>query len=455
MTTPPAARFKLAVFDVAGTTMLDGDAVVACLCASDRRADVGVPSGGVGGDGAAEAAGDPTAPLLAWHSHVMTLSRRPLLRRTASSAMAMIERYRHGSIEPADGAEGVFAALRNAGVRVVLDTGFSRDILDTVLERLGWAEGSTVDFSIASDEVERGRPHPDLIYRAMALAGVAESGMVVKIGDTPADVDAGTRRGLWPRRRRDLRHAYPRTTGQTGRAHHRSPSRPPAPHRGRSDVSGERDAVIGSGIVGLALAHALARRGRKVTVFETSTTPQGASVRNFGTLWPIGQPAGPRRTMALESLAIWREVLAGADAWSASEGSLHLAYHDDELAVLTEFAASATCRWLHVRAARSGGHPGAKRPRPPARTPGIVVEPPRAAGQSAPGDSARSRLDAGTVARAIRARHARHLVQWRSRSCRTTDLGGRSGLAGGRSRPSDPLPRRVRRARSPATASCR
>lgn len=103
-------------------------------------------------------------------------------------------------------------------------------------------------------------------------------------------------------------------------------------------MSGDRDAVIGAGIVGLALAYALARRGRQVTVFDTDVTPQGASLRNFGTLWPIGQPAGPRRTLALESMGLWRDVLTGARAWSAPQGSLHVAYHDDELAVLAEFA---------------------------------------------------------------------------------------------------------------------
>jgi FAD dependent oxidoreductase TIGR03364 len=106
-------------------------------------------------------------------------------------------------------------------------------------------------------------------------------------------------------------------------------------------MSGPRDAVIGAGIVGLALARALARRGRHVTVFEGDAAPQGASVRNFGTLWPIGQPAGPRRALAVESLAIWRDVLAGTQSWSAPAGSLHLAYHQDELAVLSEFAAGA------------------------------------------------------------------------------------------------------------------
>lgn len=100
----------------------------------------------------------------------------------------------------------------------------------------------------------------------------------------------------------------------------------------------ERDAVIGAGIVGLALARALARRGRAVTVFDTDAPPQGASVRNFGTLWPVGQPSGHRRELAVASMTAWRQVLEDARLWSAPHGSLHLAYHDDELAVITEFA---------------------------------------------------------------------------------------------------------------------
>jgi FAD dependent oxidoreductase TIGR03364 len=106
-------------------------------------------------------------------------------------------------------------------------------------------------------------------------------------------------------------------------------------------VSAPRDAVVGAGIVGVALAYALARRGRRVTLFDTTRAPQGASVRNFGTLWPIGQPAGPRRALALDSLAIWRSVLGQAGVWWKPTGSLHLAYRPDELRVLEEFAADA------------------------------------------------------------------------------------------------------------------
>lgn len=101
------------------------------------------------------------------------------------------------------------------------------------------------------------------------------------------------------------------------------------------------DAVVGAGIMGLAHAYALAKRGRRVIVFERNTRAMGASVRNFGMLWPIGQPAGIPFETALRSRAIWLEVLCSSGLWHELTGSLHLAYHDLEVAVLQEFIAEA------------------------------------------------------------------------------------------------------------------
>jgi D-hydroxyproline dehydrogenase subunit beta len=98
-------------------------------------------------------------------------------------------------------------------------------------------------------------------------------------------------------------------------------------------------AVVGAGIVGLAHAYHLARAGQRVVVFERSARAQGASIRNFGMLWPIGQPAGERYRTARRSLEIWTEVLRAAGLWHLQTGSLHLGYHDDEAAVLREFVA--------------------------------------------------------------------------------------------------------------------
>jgi FAD dependent oxidoreductase TIGR03364 len=96
--------------------------------------------------------------------------------------------------------------------------------------------------------------------------------------------------------------------------------------------------VIGAGIVGLATARALAIRGYKVTAFERNEHAVGASIRNFGMVWPIGQATGPLFERAMLSRSIWKEVCTEADIWHNEVGSLHLAYHDDELAVMSEYA---------------------------------------------------------------------------------------------------------------------
>lgn len=100
-------------------------------------------------------------------------------------------------------------------------------------------------------------------------------------------------------------------------------------------------AIVGAGIVGLAHALAAARRGHRVTVFERSERAVGASIRNFGMVWPIGQPPGPLRDRAMQSRQIWIDMATKGGFFYDPVGSLHLAYHSDELAVIEEFVALA------------------------------------------------------------------------------------------------------------------
>jgi FAD dependent oxidoreductase TIGR03364 len=94
--------------------------------------------------------------------------------------------------------------------------------------------------------------------------------------------------------------------------------------------------VIGAGIVGLATARALSRRGFAVRVFERSEKAVGASIRNFGMIWPIGQTSGKMYERAIRSREIWKEVSGAGHCWAEPAGSLHLAYAPDEWQVMEE-----------------------------------------------------------------------------------------------------------------------
>jgi D-hydroxyproline dehydrogenase subunit beta len=114
----------------------------------------------------------------------------------------------------------------------------------------------------------------------------------------------------------------------------------------RADV-----AIVGAGILGLAHAYVAAKSGKSVMVIEKNRRAAGASVRNFGMVWPIGQPAGTMLELSLRSRELWVEVLDLAKLPRRETGSLHLAYRADEAAVAQEFAQLGPnlgyqCSWL-------------------------------------------------------------------------------------------------------------
>ena len=80
--------------------------------------------------------------------------------------------------------------------------------------------------------------------------------------------------------------------------------------------------VVGAGIVGLGAAWAAHRLDARVLVLETQRQAQGASVRNFGMIWPIGQPAGQRRQLALRNRELWLTLAeASAEQKAAPRGN--------------------------------------------------------------------------------------------------------------------------------------
>jgi len=97
-------------------------------------------------------------------------------------------------------------------------------------------------------------------------------------------------------------------------------------------------AVVGAGIVGLGAAYAAARRGQRVVVIDRASETLGATVRNFGHLC-IGAQTGLAREYADASRALWLQLARDAGFWLRASGTLVVARHDDEHALLEAAAA--------------------------------------------------------------------------------------------------------------------
>jgi phosphonatase-like hydrolase len=93
------------------------------------------------------------------------------------------------------GVTETFRVLRENNIRIGIDTGFDRLTANTIFERLGWDQNKIFDFSVTSDEVENGRPFPDMIYKCMTMCNIRDAKWVAKIGDTVSDLEQGTAAG--------------------------------------------------------------------------------------------------------------------------------------------------------------------------------------------------------------------------------------------------------------------
>lgn len=188
-------NIELVVFDMAGTTVRDDDAVNVCLREALARQIA------VSRDEVNSVMGLPKPIAIRLLLERTGRPQQPvadtLVRELHEDFLArMLRHYRTApGIEPMPHALETFCQLKEAGVRLALDTGFSRPIVDAILERLGWDHGGLLDATVASDEVPRGRPHPDLALKAMKLTGVSDPKRVAKVGDTPSDLQEGTAAG--------------------------------------------------------------------------------------------------------------------------------------------------------------------------------------------------------------------------------------------------------------------
>jgi phosphonatase-like hydrolase len=184
---------KLAVFDMAGTTVADDHAVAAAFRKAFEIYGYTVT-------------GKDVNPLMGYKKPVAIGIMLEKLGVEFDDELVedihrefeieMLDHYEYSpEVKPLPGAEAVMLQLKEKGIKIGLNTGFSRAIADTIVHRLQWVEKGIIDDYIASDEVEEGRPQPFMIQSLMQRVGVDNPAEVIKIGDTEADINEGINAG--------------------------------------------------------------------------------------------------------------------------------------------------------------------------------------------------------------------------------------------------------------------
>lgn len=184
-------NIALAVLDMAGTTVADGGLVL-------RAFDIAATSAVI------ETEGPQRDSARQYVLDTMGQSKIAVFRalladedRAQAANIAFEAAYDalidEVEISPIPGAAEAITALRAAGVKVALTTGFSRTTQDRLLNALGWNE--IADLTLAPSDAGRGRPYPDMVLTALLRLDVDAVDQIAVLGDTTSDIASGLAAG--------------------------------------------------------------------------------------------------------------------------------------------------------------------------------------------------------------------------------------------------------------------
>ena len=181
--------FAIACLDMAGTTVADDGVVMDAF-------ETAISNRGLSADGYEQAIKDVRATM--GQSKIEVFRRILGDEDAALDANQAFENHyeravRAGAVAPLPGAAEAIGALRAAGLKVCLLTGFSPSTRDALLDALDWRP--LIDLALSPADAGRGRPWPDLPLTALLRLGGGAVRELATVGDTRSDIESGLRAG--------------------------------------------------------------------------------------------------------------------------------------------------------------------------------------------------------------------------------------------------------------------
>lgn len=203
------SKIKLAVFDMAGTTVRDEREVEKCFFEAIQATNLSISS-------------EKINSMMGW-SKILVFETiwkeelgedHPEYAEKVQASYAFFREtleahYRTNGAQPYEGVLELFEFCRSQGIKIALTTGFYREVTDIILAKLGWDKGLNGDYmslensgeniincSISSSDVTNGRPAPEMIQLAMTKCQIDDPKSVINLGDTPSDLESAERAGV-------------------------------------------------------------------------------------------------------------------------------------------------------------------------------------------------------------------------------------------------------------------
>lgn len=185
-------NIKMVVFDMAGTTVDEHNVVYKTLQKSINDYGIDVDLETVLELGAGKEKHQAIKDVLSYLNSSKTEDSYLIFNNFKKM---LDEAYLKLEVKPIDGVEEVLQKLKEANIRVVLNTGYTREVATNLLKKLNWIEGIHYDMLITASDVEKGRPHPEMIQKAMKEFNVSNAAEVLKAGDSGIDIEEGKNAG--------------------------------------------------------------------------------------------------------------------------------------------------------------------------------------------------------------------------------------------------------------------
>jgi len=187
---------KLAVFDIAGTTVKDNGEIAEAFHDAMKEKGYDIPH-------------EKIYPLMGYkkpeairmmleeyESDIADITTEYINIIHDRFIELMVRYYTHtDQLQALPHAEEIFTWLKTRNIKVGLDTGFSTHITNVIIDRLGWLKDGKIDYVVCSNEVQAGRPYPYMIQKMMQAAGIEDAKEVIKLGDTEVDINEGKNAG--------------------------------------------------------------------------------------------------------------------------------------------------------------------------------------------------------------------------------------------------------------------